>query len=87
MKDKIIMEAKKCWDEFQSYDKMISCLKQKGFKDADIKLTELSLEDIGYILGITRERIRQIEANAKKKIKHFALYDKNFREIIKTLWE
>jgi len=78
--------AKKCWEEHQNYEKMILCLKYKGYKDPEIYLTDLSLEEIGYILGITRERIRQIETNAKKKIKHFALYDKNLREFIKMLW-
>jgi hypothetical protein len=31
---------------------------------------EFTLEEIGHILNITRERVRQIEASAIKKLKH-----------------
>jgi len=30
----------------------------------------MTLEDIGKVLGITRERVRQIERSALKKLKH-----------------
>ena len=32
--------------------------------------SDFTLEDIGFILGITRERVRQIETSAIKKLKH-----------------
>lgn len=31
---------------------------------------QLTLEEIGTIMGLTRERVRQIEANALKKLRH-----------------
>jgi len=31
---------------------------------------DLTLEEIGLILGVTRERVRQIEASALKKLRH-----------------
>ncbi len=40
-------------------------LKILGIKDSDF-----TLEEIGKILNVTRERVRQIETQAIKKIKH-----------------
>ena len=31
---------------------------------------DLTLEEIGLVLGVTRERVRQIEASALKKLRH-----------------
>lgn len=31
---------------------------------------ELTLEEIGKIMGVTRERVRQIEAHALRKLRH-----------------
>ncbi len=32
--------------------------------------SDLTLEEIGLVLGVTRERVRQIESSAIKKLKH-----------------
>ncbi len=31
---------------------------------------DLTLEEIGLVLGVTRERVRQIESSALKKLRH-----------------
>jgi len=31
---------------------------------------QLTLEEIGQIMGVTRERVRQIEAHALRKLRH-----------------
>ena len=37
---------------------------------------QLTPEEIGKIMGLTRERVRQIEANALKKLRHPAHLNK-----------
>ncbi len=32
--------------------------------------SDLTLEEIGLVLGVTRERVRQIETSALKKLRH-----------------
>jgi len=72
----IIVDARKCWDVTGSYDGMIKCLKDKGYDKPEEKLSGLTLEEIGYILGVTRERVRQIEEKALKKLRFFIFKDK-----------
>ena len=31
---------------------------------------QLTLEEIGHVMGVTRERVRQIEAHALRKLRH-----------------
>ena len=79
---KILDEAKNCWNKFESYDGMIQCLKDKGYKDASIKLKGLTLDEMGYILGVTRERIRQIYEQAVKKIKKETITHKDLMDFL-----
>ena len=43
-----------------------------------------TLQEIAEIMGITRERVRQIEAQALKKLKH-PRYRKQWNEILETI--
>jgi RNA polymerase primary sigma factor len=46
------------------------CLKEKEFTVLELRIVqELTLQEIGNMLGVTRERIRQIEKNIISKIK------------------
>lgn len=44
---------------------------------------EMSLQEIGDILGITRERVRQIEKSALDKIRKYLLQNPNKAETLK----
>lgn len=52
------------------------CLKNSGLNKREIAVLrmryweELTLEDVGKIFNITRERVRQVEAKAQNKIRH-----------------
>lgn len=64
-------------------------------KFGDIRNSPLTLEEIGEVMGITRERVRQIEISALKKLRHpklgskirqYAFYDNaSEMEIIHSL--
>jgi len=41
-----------------------------------------TLEEIGRLFGITRERVRQIEVKALKKLKHYMIFDKELRDFL-----
>ena len=63
--------------EKYSNDKMMSRLLECNGNSIGINETlklfgssAMTLEEIGLVLGITRERVRQIEAAALKKLKH-----------------
>ncbi len=43
-----------------------------------------TLQEIAEIMGITRERVRQIETQALKKLKH-PRYRKQWNEILETI--
>jgi DNA-directed RNA polymerase sigma subunit (sigma70/sigma32) len=74
--------AKKCWDEYESYNEMIKCLEEQGYKKASLDLKGLTLEEIGYILGVTRERVRQLYEQAIKKIKKDIITKKDLKDFL-----
>ncbi|WP_024789045.1 sigma factor-like helix-turn-helix DNA-binding protein [Lebetimonas sp. JH292] len=67
---------KQYYDKYKSYDKATLKMLEEG-KIEDIREVKgLTLEETGYILGITRERVRQLESNAIKKLKQIVLKEK-----------
>jgi hypothetical protein len=79
---KLFIAARDYWKKYGNYYKMIECLEKKGFKDAKFILTNLSLEECGFILGVTRERIRQIFDQALKKLRKYFYMNKELRELL-----
>lgn len=68
------MVDKKIFQEYFQKNELFSCLTPKERKVLELRFgftdgTARSLEKIGKILGYTRERIRQIEVKAFRKIK------------------
>ena len=41
-----------------------------------------TLEEIGRLFGVTRERVRQIEVKALKKLKHYMISNKELRDFL-----
>jgi len=79
---KLFIEARNCWQKYENYNLMMSCLEKKGFSDAKYILKDLTLEEKGFILGVTRERVRQIYDQAIKKLRKYILTDQNLKEYI-----
>ena len=53
--------------------RLLECNSDPKWINETLKLSgssAMTLEEIGLVLGITRERVRQIEAAALKKLKH-----------------
>jgi len=54
----------------------------KIFMIHDVRLQkELTLQEVAFVLGITRERVRQIESSAERKLKH-PKFSREFRDYV-----
>jgi len=74
--NKKIVLLRKYYKKYGNYDNaVLHMLKDNIIKNKE-ELTGLTLDEIGYVLGITRERVRQLEAQAKKKFKQYCLKQK-----------
>ncbi|WP_024791687.1 sigma factor-like helix-turn-helix DNA-binding protein [Lebetimonas sp. JS138] len=67
---------KQYYDKYKSYDKATQKMLEEGIIEDIREVKGLTLEEIGYVLGITRERVRQLESNAIKKLKQIAFKEK-----------
>ena len=59
----------------EEIDKVLSTLTPREEKVIKMRLgigekTDYTLEEVGEVFGLTRERIRQIEAKALRKLRH-----------------
>ena len=60
LSDKIMSALLECDHDIKCINYSLEC---NGSSD-------LTLEEIGLVLGVTRERVRQIEVSALKKLRH-----------------
>lgn len=73
--DKIEL-LKKYYEQFKSYDLAVKQMIKDGIISNEKEVKGLTLDEIGYVLGVTRERVRQLEEQAKRKIKQFCIANK-----------
>jgi len=64
---------KNYYDKFGNYDLAVKHMIEDGIISDEKEAKGLTLDEIGYVLGITRERVRQLEEQAKKKIKQYCI--------------
>ena len=70
-------------DMKELHDKLgLSSLVNKLETDGELGM-EFTLQEIGYILGVTRERVRQIEAGALKRLRHPTRGGRQLKEYFK----
>ena len=67
---------KKYYEKFKNYDLAVKKMIDDGIISDAREVSGLTLSEIGYVLGITRERVRQLEEQAKKKIKQYCIKHK-----------
>jgi DNA-directed RNA polymerase specialized sigma subunit len=71
-----IEALKQYYDKYKNYNKAVAKMLKDGVINNVGEIKGLTLEEIGYVLGITRERVRQLESNAIKKLKQIMLKEK-----------
>lgn len=76
-----IKELKKYRNKYGNLDKAVKHMIKDGIIESFNDIGAMTLEEIGYILKITRERVRQIEFNAMKKIRKNIIKDPKLRDI------
>jgi len=74
--DEKIILLKKYYKVFGNYDKAVKKMIEEGIISDEKEVKGLTLDEIGYVLGVTRERVRQLEEQAKRKIKQHCLINK-----------
>lgn len=68
MKKKYLTQAEKIKKRHDECRQLLDEIEAKlGYRPVE---SEMTLEDIGKFFGVTRERVRQIEDRAMKKMKH-----------------
>jgi len=80
-----IIALKKYRDKYGNYDKAVKYMIEDGIIENENEVKGLTLEEVGYVLGITRERVRQIEANAYRKIRKEIIKNPKYRSIFTNL--
>lgn len=76
-----IKELKKYRNKYHNLDIAVENMIKDGIIESFNDIGPMTLEEIGYVLKVTRERVRQIEFNAMKKIRRNIIKDSNLRDI------
>ena len=80
-----IKKLKEYRNKYKNYDEAVKNMIKNKIITEPSEVTGLTLEEIGYILGVSRERVRQIESNAFRKIRNHIMSNPKLREKFKDL--